>query len=64
MIELSQEMISIIMLGGILAGVLTGYPLALAIGGVAFWMGIYLFGPALTFEVFYSRSFDMLNNYV
>ena len=64
MIELSQEMISIIMLGGILAGVLTGYPLALAIGGVAFWMGIYLFGPALTFEIFYSRSYDMLNNYV
>lgn len=64
MIELSQEIISIIMLGGILAGVLTGYPLALAIGGVSFWVGIYLFGPVLTFEVFYSRSFDMLNNYV
>jgi len=64
MIELSQEIISIIMLGGILAGVLTGYPLALAIGGVAFWMGIYLFGPATTFEIFYSRSYDMLNNYV
>ena len=27
MIELSQELISVIMLGGILAGVLTGYPL-------------------------------------
>jgi tripartite ATP-independent transporter DctM subunit len=64
MIELSQELISVIMLGGILAGVLTGYPLALAIGGIAFWMGIYLFGPALTFEIFYSRSFDMLNNYI
>jgi tripartite ATP-independent transporter DctM subunit len=64
MIELSQELIAIIMLGGILAGVLTGYPLALAIGGIAFWMGINLFGPALTFEIFYSRSFDMLNNYV
>jgi tripartite ATP-independent transporter DctM subunit len=64
MIEMSQELIAIIMLGGILAGVLTGYPLALAIGGIAFWMGINLFGPAITFEVFYSRSFDMLNNYV
>jgi tripartite ATP-independent transporter DctM subunit len=64
MIELSLELVAIIMLGGILAGVLTGYPLALAIGGVAFWMGIYLFGPAITFEVFYSRSFDMLNNYI
>lgn len=64
MIEMSPEIISAIMLGGILAGVLTGYPLALAIGGVSFWVGILLFGPAITFEVFYSRSFDMLNNYV
>ena len=65
MIELSPEIISAVMLGGILVAVLvTGYPLALAIGGVAFWVGIYLFGPALTFEVFYSRSYDMLNNYV
>jgi tripartite ATP-independent transporter DctM subunit len=64
MIQLSPEIISAIMLGGILAGVLTGYPLALAIGGIAFWVGIFLFGPAITFEVFYSRSFDMLTNYV
>lgn len=65
MIELSPEIISFIMLGGILAGVvLTGYPLALAIGGVAFIMGILIFGPEITFEVFYSRSFDMLNNYI
>ena len=65
MIEMSPEIISTVMLGGILVAVLvTGYPLALAIGGVAFWMGINLFGPALTFEIFYSRSYDMLNNYV
>ncbi|MGQ9693767.1 MAG: TRAP transporter large permease [Thermodesulfobacteriota bacterium] len=65
MIELSPEIISFIMLGGILAGVvLTGYPLALAIGGVAFIMGILIFGSEITFEVFYSRSFDMLNNYI
>lgn len=65
MIEISPELISFIMLGGILAGVvLTGYPLALAIGGVAFIMGILIFGPEITFEVFYSRSYDMLNNYI
>ncbi len=65
MIELSPELIAFIMLGGILAGVvLTGYPLALAIGGVAFIMGLFIFGAEVTFEVFYSRSFDMLNNYI
>lgn len=65
MIEMSPELIAFIMLGGILAGVvLTGYPLALAIGGVAYIMGMLAFGPTITFEIFYSRSYDMLNNYV
>lgn len=65
MIEMSPEIIAALMLGGILAGVvLTGYPLALAIGGVSFIVGMLIFGPAITFEVFYSRSFDMLNNYI
>ncbi|MGC8811107.1 MAG: TRAP transporter large permease [bacterium] len=65
MIEMSPELISFIMLGGILAGVvLTGYPLALAIGGVSFIMGMLIFGPTVTLEVFYSRSYDMLNNYI
>jgi len=65
MIALSPELISIFMLGGILAAVvLTGYPLALAIGGVAFIMGMLIFGAEITFEVFYSRSYDMLNNYI
>lgn len=64
MIEMSPEIIAAIMLGGILLAVLTGYPLALAIGGVSFLVGMVLFGPEITLEVFYSRSFDMLNNYV
>jgi len=63
--EISPEITSFIMLGGILAAVvLTGYPLALAIGGVAFIMGMLIFGPEVTWEVFYSRSFDMVNNYI
>lgn len=64
MIEMSPEIIAAIMLGGILLAVLTGYPLALAIGGVSYLVGMVLFGPEITLEVFYSRSFDMLNNYV
>ena len=47
MIELSGELITIIMLGGILVGVLLGYPLAIVVGGVGIVMGLLLFGRGL-----------------
>ena len=34
MITLSPETVAVLMLGGIFAGVLLGYPLAISIGGV------------------------------
>ncbi len=40
MIEISPEIITVLMLGGILVGVLLGYPLAIAIGGIAIIAGI------------------------
>jgi len=39
MIELSPEIITIVMLGGVLVLVMTGYPLSFAIGGVALIVG-------------------------
>jgi len=44
MIELSPEIITILMMGGILVGVLTGYPLAIVIGAVALIVGYALWG--------------------
>ena len=39
MIEISPEILTIIMLGGILVGVLTGYTLAFVIGTLALTVG-------------------------
>jgi tripartite ATP-independent transporter DctM subunit len=64
MIDLSPEMITILMLGGILVFVLLGYPLALVVGGMGIVMGILLFGPTIALEVIYHRVFGLLNNYI
>ena len=54
MIELSKEIIAIAMLGGVLVGVLTGYPLALPIGFVSLFQiaifSVQRFVDTLLFE--------------
>ncbi len=64
MIDLSAGLVAILMLGGILVGVLLGYPLALSIGGVGIVMSLLLFGPNISSEMYYGRFFSLLNNYI
>lgn len=63
MIETSIEVLTIIMLGGLLLGVMTGYPLAIVIGGIGLIVGYTVFG-AMVFDLIYARLFAVLNNYV
>jgi len=63
MIDLSPEVVTICMLGGILVGVLLGFPLALAVGGVGIVVAIFLFGPKIALELYYQRFFSGLENY-
>jgi len=62
MTELSPEIITIIMMGGILLGVLTGFPLAIPIGGIGAIMGYLLFGTS-AFDIIYSRVFSLVTSY-
>ena len=64
MIDISPELIAFIMLGGILVGVLFGYPLAIVVGGIGIVMGILLFGVNISLELIYQRLFALINNYV
>jgi tripartite ATP-independent transporter DctM subunit len=64
MIEISPEIITVLLLGGILVGVLLGYPLAVAIGGIGIIAGLIFFGPTITLELFYGRFFSLFNDYV
>jgi tripartite ATP-independent transporter DctM subunit len=61
-IAISPEVVTIFMFGALLLGVITGFPLALPIGGVGVIAGYLLFGPN-AFDIIYSRVYDILTNY-
>ncbi|HUU62331.1 MAG TPA: TRAP transporter large permease subunit [Dehalococcoidia bacterium] len=63
MIDLSPEIVTIIMLGGVLVGVLIGYPLAIPVGAVGLIMGFLLFGTGV-FDLLYARLFKLVHSYV
>jgi len=63
MVDLSPELITILMLGGVLAGVLSGYPLAIVIGALGLFFGFLEFGTNVG-EVLYPRTIGgILLNY-
>lgn len=62
MINLSPEMVALVMLGLIVVGVLLGFPLAFVIGGVTITMGILLFGPKTASWILYSRVWEIVGN--
>ncbi len=62
MIDLSPEIITIMMLGGVLVGVLIGYPLAIPVGALGLIFGFLLFGTPV-FDLLYARLFKLINSY-
>ena len=62
MIDLSPEIITILMLGGVLVGVLTGFYLAVAVGGVALVIGLLTLGDS-AIQIMYLRIYAMAHNY-
>ena len=63
MIDISPELITGIMLGGIFIGVITGYPLPLVMGGLGLAVGYLTMGPAVG-KLLYPRIFYALTNYI
>ena len=63
MIDMSPEVITLILFGGILFGVFIGYPLAFPIGGIALIVGLLVFGEG-TLPILYSRLFGLIHNYI
>jgi len=62
MVEMSPELVTIVMFGGIIIGILCGYPLALILGGVAMVVGFAVIGP-MVFNQFMMRIFALATNY-
>ena len=63
MIDISPEMVTLLMLGGLVVAVLTGFPLAIPIGAVALVVGFLTFGDTV-FALIYQQVFAILHNYV
>lgn len=63
MIELSPEIITILMLGAVLVGVLIGYPIALPVGTVGLIVGYFVYGNAVG-DLIYARLFSLMRSYV
>ena len=63
MLELSPEIVALLMFGGVFGLVLTGFPIAFVIGSVAFLVGILIFGPTTTYHILYSRFYGLTLNY-
>jgi len=65
MIDLSPEMVTAIMMGGVLIGVLTGFPLGFIVGALALFVGVFVFGgfvPAA--NIIYTNIYGIITNYV
>ena len=62
MIDISPELVTILMLGGVVVGVMIGYPLAIPVGALGLIFGFLLFGTPV-FDLLYARLFKLINNY-
>lgn len=62
-LEISREIITLIMLGGILVGVLTGYYIGVIIGSVALIVGFLCLGIPETSHILFLRMYDMSQKY-
>jgi tripartite ATP-independent transporter DctM subunit len=63
MIDLSPEMITAIMMGGVFIGVLTGFPLGFIVGILALVVGFFVFGNQVV-DVIYTRIYGIITNYI
>jgi tripartite ATP-independent transporter DctM subunit len=63
MIDISPEIFTILMLGGLLVGVLTGFPVAFVIGAVAVPFGFLVWGDVVA-QLLYGRIFMIVKNYI
>jgi len=62
-VEVSPELITILMFGALLIAILLGYPLAIAIGGVGMFAGILFLGPVV-FYMFPLRVLGLMSDYI
>lgn len=62
MIDISPELLTFLMLAGVLVGVLIGYPLAIPVGAMGLLFGFIVYGNAVP-NLLYGRLFSLVHSY-
>jgi tripartite ATP-independent transporter DctM subunit len=60
--EISPELLTVLMLAGVLVGVLLGYPLAIPVGAMGLLFGYLVYGNAVP-SLLYGRLFNLVHSY-
>ena len=63
MVEMSPELVVMIMFGGVVASILLGFPISISLGGIAMVIGFVNLGPMI-FHLFQDRVLAIISNYV
>jgi len=63
MFDISPEMVVVVMLGGLLLLVMSGFPLAYVVGILGVIVGFIVYGEGVT-QIFYLRTYRLMMNYV
>ncbi|MBW2004438.1 MAG: TRAP transporter large permease subunit, partial [Deltaproteobacteria bacterium] len=63
MIDLSPEVLAVLMFVGLIIGLLLGHPLAFVLGGLAVIFGFIGWGPGC-FGIFMNRIYGIMDNYI
>ena len=62
MIDINPELLTFLMLAGVLLGVLLGYPLAIPVGAMGLLFGFLIYGKAVP-ALLYGRLFSLVHSY-
>jgi len=62
-VEMSPELVVLVMFAGVFIGILLGYPLPFVVGGVAMFLGWVVIGPPV-FTLLRLRLWDMMSSYI
>jgi tripartite ATP-independent transporter DctM subunit len=60
--DISPELLTFLMLAGVLVGVLLGYPLAIPVGAMGLLFGYFVYGNAVP-NLLYGRVFSLVHSY-
>jgi len=63
MFDISAGVLALVGFGLILAGIISGFPIAWILGGIAVITGFFFWGPR-SFDTFYQQMYGLVSNYI